>query len=96
MRQVFGPVLHEVSAPSELNTSSKDWFMAVFKNAKAPEFLATFQNSWVDARDISIAHVKAIEIPEAGGNRFIISSGNFVWQDWCKRLIYSMVEIWRI
>ena len=76
--------MHEVPSPSELNTSSKDWFMTIFHNTKTPEFLATFQNSWVDVRDLSYAHVKALEVPEAGGNRFIISSGNFVWQDWCK------------
>ena len=84
LMQVFGPILHEIPSPSELNTSSKDWFDAVVKHTKTPEQLAAFQGSWVDVRDISLAHVKAIEVPEAGGNRFIISSGNFVWQDWCK------------
>lgn len=39
-----------------------------------------FQGSWVDARDIAQAHIKAIEVPEAGGDRFIISAGNFVWR----------------
>ena len=81
--QVFGPVLHEVASPESLNTSVKDFYFSIVKHSKTPEQLAAFQGSWVDVRDLADAHVKAIEVPNAGGQRFIISSGNFIWQDWC-------------
>lgn len=34
--------------------------------------------SWVDVRDVSAAHIAAMEKPEAGGRRFI-ASGPFLW-----------------
>lgn len=34
--------------------------------------------SWVDVRDVSAAHIAAMERPEAGGQRFI-ASGPFLW-----------------
>ena len=40
--------------------------------------------SWVDVRDLALAHVLALEKPEAGGERIIISSGSWRWQDWGK------------
>lgn len=32
---------------------------------------------WVDVRDVALAHVRAIEVPEAGGQRFFVVSGQF-------------------
>jgi nucleoside-diphosphate-sugar epimerase len=32
---------------------------------------------WVDVRDLALAHVRAIEVPEAGGERFFITAGFF-------------------
>ena len=36
---------------------------------------------FVDVRDIAQAHTLAIQTPAAGGQRFIISSGPYKWQD---------------
>ncbi|VDC00846.1 unnamed protein product [Peniophora sp. CBMAI 1063] len=36
---------------------------------------------WIDVRDIALAHVLAAQKPEAGGERILISAGDFVWQD---------------
>lgn len=30
---------------------------------------------WVDVRDVALAHVRAIEVPEAGGQRFFVTGG---------------------
>jgi len=79
---VFGPVLHEVATPDALGTSDKDFFYSVIKHTKTAEQLKTFQGGWIDVRDVSLAHVLAIEKEDAGGKRFIIASGMFVWQDW--------------
>lgn len=32
---------------------------------------------WVDVRDLALAHVRAAELPEAGGKRFFITAGHF-------------------
>ncbi|KAH8103232.1 hypothetical protein DFH11DRAFT_1884250 [Phellopilus nigrolimitatus] len=47
-----------------------------------PEQLASFQGSWVGVRDSSLGHVRALEVSAAGGQRFILSAGAFIWQDW--------------
>lgn len=36
---------------------------------------------WVDVRDVALAHVRAIEVPEAGGNRFFVTNGYFTNKD---------------
>lgn len=40
-----------------------------------------FRNNWVDVRDISYASVLALLKEDAANNRFIISPGSFVWQE---------------
>lgn len=32
---------------------------------------------YVDVRDVALAHVRAIEVPEAGGQRFFVTAGFF-------------------
>ena len=33
----------------------------------------------VDVRDVALGHALALEHPEAGGERFILSNGPFLW-----------------
>ena len=81
--QIYGPALQEVSTPSTLNGSMKLFYDTVFKQEGIfKDALVTFQDSWVDVSDVAIAHVRALEVPAAGGERFIISAGPYIWQDW--------------
>ncbi|KZP17065.1 NAD(P)-binding protein [Athelia psychrophila] len=73
---VFGPPIHAVSAPSDLNTSVADWYQTVLTPNAAPEKLKT-GNCWIDVRDLALAHVRAVEREEAGGERIVISQGSF-------------------
>ncbi|KAJ7490826.1 D-lactaldehyde dehydrogenase [Mycena latifolia] len=75
---VVGPVIHAVSSPEALNTSSL-WIYNAFTK---PEGRTRPGTSWVDVRDLALAHVRALQTEEAGGERFLISAGEFVWQDW--------------
>ncbi|KAH8109989.1 NAD-binding protein [Phellopilus nigrolimitatus] len=79
---VFGPILHEVASPAALNSSVALFYEAILTQKKTPEELAKVQVSWVDVRDVSLGHVRALEVPAAGGQRFILSGGVFIWQDW--------------
>lgn len=96
-------MIHEVSSAD--NTSNKFFFDSVL-SGKSPdeEEIASFQGWWVDVRDVAIAHVKAIEVEEAGCSRFIASADNFAWKEWCtyssklrmndsSTLTYSSVDI---
>lgn len=36
---------------------------------------------WVDVRDVALAHVRAIEVAEAGGQRFFVTAGHYSNKD---------------
>ncbi|KAI0367230.1 NAD-P-binding protein [Pilatotrama ljubarskyi] len=78
---VFGPVIHEVDAPENLNESAREWYLTVVKSKLDNESLANIGSSYVDVRDLAQAHVLAITKPEAAGERIIVSAGPYKWQD---------------
>ncbi|KIP01586.1 hypothetical protein PHLGIDRAFT_131196 [Phlebiopsis gigantea 11061_1 CR5-6] len=79
---VFGPVLHEVGSPDALNTSMQDWYDTVVRGVRSNEQLATVGSSFIDVRDVGLAHTLALEKEAAGGERIIIASEAYNWQDW--------------
>ncbi|PWY70074.1 ketoreductase [Aspergillus eucalypticola CBS 122712] len=73
---VFGPVVHYLNSLDAINTSNqkvRDVIQGKWKDAIPPSF--TFL--WVDVRDVALAHVRAIEVPEAGGQRFFVTAGYY-------------------
>jgi len=78
---VFGPVIHHVPSPEQINTSMAEFYNTLLKGVKEESQLASLGNCWIDVRDLALAHVLAIEKEQAGGNRFIVSGGTFKWQD---------------
>ncbi|CCM04248.1 uncharacterized protein FIBRA_06415 [Fibroporia radiculosa] len=80
--QVYGPMLHEVPTPGALNASMHMWYSNVIEGSLNAYQLATMGSVWVEVRDLADAHVLAIQKPEAGGERIIVSAPPFKWQDW--------------
>ncbi len=78
---VYGPILHELSSPENLNETMHEFAEVVFKGAHRP---AGYQSSWIDVRDVGRAHALAFEKTEVGGKRFLLSGGMHVWQDFCE------------
>ncbi len=39
------------------------------------------RSSWIDVRDLGLAHALAVKTPEAGGERIIVSQSVFKLQD---------------
>ncbi|PBK86378.1 NAD(P)-binding protein [Armillaria gallica] len=70
---VFGPFIHDMPSLNALNASSKMWYDTVVQE--------DLGHSWVDVHDLAKAHVQALEVEAAGGERIIISAGSCVWQD---------------
>ncbi|KAK6995939.1 D-lactaldehyde dehydrogenase [Favolaschia claudopus] len=68
---ILGPILHEVSSPSLLNTSALQMYNTY--TYTTPGFVSG-GGCWVDVRDIAKE--------AAGGERIIISREAFWWQDW--------------
>ncbi|QKX60077.1 uncharacterized protein TRUGW13939_07219 [Talaromyces rugulosus] len=79
---IFGPIIHDVTSPDILNSSSKRWYDALVHNDFRGLSPATHPgHGWVDVRDVAEAHIKALTTPGAGGERIIVSAGSWVWQD---------------
>ncbi|THH22527.1 hypothetical protein EUX98_g8165 [Antrodiella citrinella] len=81
---VYGPPIQETndSDPQSLNTSVRDWFNIVLLGTKDSQFVANNGSAWVDVRDVAKAHVLALSTEKAGGERIIVSTGVWKWQDW--------------
>jgi nucleoside-diphosphate-sugar epimerase len=73
---VFGPIHPNLNTLSSLNTSNER--IRDFIQGKAKEQIpATPIPIWIDVRDLALAHVTAIEVPDAAGKRFFATSGYF-------------------
>lgn len=73
---VYGPVVHYLNSLDAINTSNariRDIIQGKWKEKIAPTGLVI----WVDVRDVALAHVKAVEVPEAAGKRFFVTAGYY-------------------
>lgn len=96
---VFGPVVHEMRDVAALNESNAIFRKALLtKQAEGEEkplpsasakSSSGYQGNFVDVRTIGVAHTRALQKEEAGGNRFIVSAGTFCWQDVCEYSVLS-------
>ncbi|KAF5312294.1 hypothetical protein D9619_003807 [Psilocybe cf. subviscida] len=75
---VIGPPLQEVPTPAQLNASLEAWFNIVFTEQSEGTLKANY--GYIHVEDIAQAHILALQKPEAGGERIIISAGNITWQ----------------
>jgi hypothetical protein len=66
--------IHEVSAVDGLNESLRYWHDHVLVDGKTKDELKT-TSSWIDVRDLSEAHVRALKEEKAGGERLIVCAG---------------------
>ncbi|KAH8174947.1 NAD dependent epimerase/dehydratase family protein [Sarocladium implicatum] len=79
---VFGPFLPN-SMPAtidQLNTSNSLVWRAIRKT-ESETIPPTRGPVWVDVRDVALAHVKSLQIPTAGGRRFLIAGGVYCNQE---------------
>lgn len=73
---VLGPIVHYLNSLDGLNTSNQR-VRNLITGQNKKEIPDTGTYIWVDVRDLALAHVKAIEIPEAANKRFFITAGYF-------------------
>ncbi len=75
---VLGPVVPYLNSLDEINTSNariRNMIQGQWKD-KLPSSLGVYL--WADVRDVALAHVEAIEVPEAGGKRFLIAADTYM------------------
>ena len=74
---VFGPIQRKLPSLEAMNTSNhrvRDMVQGKMRDGippTAPVF------TWVDVRDVALAHLRAMTEPKAGGNRFYVVGGHF-------------------
>lgn len=73
---VLGPVVHYLNSLEAINTSNQR-ILDMIRGKYKEHFPSPDVFFWVDVRDVALAHVKAIEVSEAGGKRFFILEGFF-------------------
>ncbi|KAF7517292.1 hypothetical protein PCG10_001307 [Penicillium crustosum] len=91
---VYGPNINATASLAKLNTSSSDIYRLISPRTKSSDEVP--QNmfwSFVDVRDVSKAHLRAYEVPEAGGERFFLCTGNFTYQQFVDALREKIPEI---
>ena len=73
---VFGPIAYHLGQGEEESVNTSNSRIVHMVQGKMKEKLEpTGFYSWVDARDVAYAHVRALEVPEAGGKRFFVIAG---------------------
>ncbi|GMG09248.1 unnamed protein product [Aspergillus oryzae var. brunneus] len=77
---VLGPVVPYLNSLDAVNTSNSRISNLVRGNNK-DGLLPTGTFLWVDVHDVALAHVRAIEVSEAGGQRFFLVSGSYANKD---------------
>ncbi|KAB8211957.1 hypothetical protein BDV34DRAFT_233945 [Aspergillus parasiticus] len=71
---ILGPLIKGIHSKDTINTSNtqlQDLIQGKWKDGLP----RTFSPYWVDVRDVALAHVKALIIPQAAQKRFIITAG---------------------
>jgi len=74
---VLGPVVHYLNSLDAINTSNERVRNMIQGKTKESGLPPTGVFIWVDVRDIALAHVKALEVPEAGNKRFFVTAGYY-------------------
>lgn len=73
---VFGPVIHALSSLDSINTSNAR-FVSLLRGGPSTPCPPTVNYLFVDVRDLAVAHVRALERPEAENRRFLVTAGNY-------------------
>ncbi|WWC63267.1 uncharacterized protein I303_105867 [Kwoniella dejecticola CBS 10117] len=71
---VLGPIIHQCDSPESLNTSVAVYY-SWLKGEKTEKDLPAGGMNYVDVRDTALAHLLALTVPEASGERFITGNG---------------------
>lgn len=74
---VFGPVVHHLATVDAMNTSNERLVQLLRGEWKTELPPTPRVDIWVDVRDVAVAHVAAMEMPEASGKRLFTTAGRF-------------------
>ncbi len=75
--------MHYLNSLDALNTSNQRVRNLITGQCK-DEIPDTGTFIWVDVRDLALAHVKAMELPQAANKRFFVTAGYFSNKEICE------------
>ncbi|KAJ5811735.1 flavonol reductase [Penicillium riverlandense] len=91
---VFGPNKNATADLTRLNTSSQQIYGLISPKGHPSDPIPPNSSwSWVDVRDVAFAHLRAFQIPDAGGHRFLVCGGNFSFQQMADILRKKVPEV---
>ncbi|TAQ88809.1 hypothetical protein B7494_g2866 [Chlorociboria aeruginascens] len=90
---VYGPIRHSVASVKQLNESNSRIWKLFIDSSKDKELPPNGMHVYVDVRDLALAHVKAVTLPEASNQRFIICQGQVTSQNISDILRSSIPEL---
>ncbi|RDW77829.1 hypothetical protein BP6252_05882 [Coleophoma cylindrospora] len=81
---IFGPPKQPVANPESLNDSNAFLYKAVVNaDFAGMEPSSMPAHGWVGVSDVAEALVRSLSVPEAGGERIIVSAGSpWYWNEW--------------
>ncbi|RSH88685.1 methylglyoxal reductase (NADPH-dependent) gre2 [Saitozyma podzolica] len=78
---ILGPIIHDCDSPEKLNESIAlfyPWAAGKMTEKDLPGQVGL----GVHVKDVTLAHIRALEVPEAAGERFLTSSHTYTSQDY--------------
>nr|VWO96160.1 Ketoreductase CTB6 (EC (Cercosporin toxin biosynthesis cluster protein 6) [Ganoderma boninense] len=78
---VYGPTVEDPATPKELPSTAGLFYNMISGNPMFDSYNGAGMN-YIDSRDGAEAHVKALEVEAAGGERLLVTSHWCHWQDW--------------
>lgn len=85
--KIYGPSFKSPENLSHLKISSADVWQLINGSLSCPPRTAFW--AWVDVRDVSLAHLRALESSEAQGSRFFVTGGRYSYTQICDILRQS-------
>ncbi|OCF31058.1 hypothetical protein I316_07329 [Kwoniella heveanensis BCC8398] len=79
----YGPIIHQCDSPKSLNDSIARRIWPFVSGQRTEKDLPEPGSSFVDVRDVALAHVRSMSTPEASGQRFLASSERYSGNDVC-------------
>ncbi|KAI0325587.1 NAD-P-binding protein [Cubamyces sp. BRFM 1775] len=90
---VMGPIPRDLSSPLQMSSSPRHLYDQLFTvpapSPREPRFF-----NYVDVYDVIDAHIRALEVEAAGGERILVSSHVCSWQDWRTSSCVILRRIW--
>ncbi|KAL4927618.1 mitochondrial 37S ribosomal protein bS1m [Aspergillus undulatus] len=77
---VLGPVVHYLTSLDAINTSNAR-ISNLVRGQNKESLPPTGVFLWVDVRDVALAHIRAIEVPDAGAKRYFVTAGYYTNKD---------------